>query len=788
MEMNRKSLAILEYDKIKHKLFQHATTEMGKRQVKRLSPSTDLDEIQVKLLQTKDGADILRLKGGVPIPQLTLITDHLKRLEIGATLNGKELAEISQVLRSANEVHRFFTALADEKVELNYLYELEEQLETLPQLAKRLQVSLEADGYVTDDASSLLRSLRRQISTTEATIRNRLVALTRGNNAKYLSGANVTIRNDRYVIPVRAEHKGKFGGIVHDQSSSGQTYFIEPREIVELNNRLKQEQVAEKEEILRILRELSEETMPYTAELAHDAKILGEFDFINTKAKYAKELKATQPLLSEQKDIYLRQVWHPLLEMDKAVKNDIILGKDYQAMVITGPNTGGKTITLKTLGLVQMMGQSGLFIPAFENSRIGVFKDIFADIGDEQSIEQSLSTFSSHMTNIVNILERVDQDSLVLFDELGAGTDPQEGAALAIAILDAIGASGAYVLATTHYPELKTYGFERTQTINASMEFNEETLRPTYRLLIGIPGQSNAFNISERLGLSQTIVTAAQNLVAKDSQDLNNMIADLVAKRRQAEEEAISLQANLDEAQKLHHDLATAYERFVNEREQMQDQAKQKANEIVEQAKRKADEIISELRALKQNAATQIKENELIDAKANLNALEQKRALKKNKVLKRAKRKQAFKPNDDVMVTSYGQRGVLVQKVGEHVWEVQLGILKMKIDEADLEKINVEPKKVKRAGTVLRSAKTSHVSPQLDLRGKRYEEAMTEVDRYIDAAILAGYPSVTIVHGKGTGALRQGITQYLQSNRAVKSFNFAAPNNGGNGATVVYFR
>ncbi len=392
------------------------------------------------------------------------------------------------------------------------------------------------------------------------------------------------------------------------------------------------------------------------------------------------------------------------------------------------------------------------------------------------------------MTNIVNILERVDQDSLVLFDELGAGTDPQEGAALAIAILDAIGASGAYVLATTHYPELKTYGFERTQTINASMEFNEETLRPTYRLLIGIPGQSNAFNISERLGLSQTIVTAARNLVAKDSQDLNNMIADLVAKRRQAEEEAISLQANLDEAQKLHHDLATAYERFVNEREQMQDQAKQKANEIVEQAKRKADEIISELRALKQNAATQIKENELIDAKANLNALEQKRALKKNKVLKRAKRKQAFKPNDDVMVTSYGQRGVLVQKVGEHVWEVQLGILKMKIDEADLEKINVEPKKVKRAGTVLRSAKTSHVSPQLDLRGKRYEEAMTEVDRYIDAAILAGYPSVTIVHGKGTGALRQGITQYLQSNRAVKSFNFAAPNNGGNGATVVYFR
>ena len=567
--MNQKSLSVLEYDKIKQKVLNYAVTEMGKRQAEHLTPQSDFETVERHLLETKDGVDVLRLKGGLPLSKLVLITKHLKRLEIGATLNGVELAQISQVLRATNEIHYFLATLADEKVEFHYLYELDQQLATLPKLTKRLRLCLENDGYVTDDASSLLRSLRRQITNTEATIRNRLVALTRGSQAKYLSGANVTIRNERYVIPVKAEHKGKFGGIVHDQSSSGQTYFIEPREIVELNNRLKQEQVAEKEEILRILRELSGEVAPYTAELANNAELLGEFDFINAKAKYAKEIKATQPLLSKENDIYLRQVWHPLLQMDKAVKNDIVLGKDYQAMVITGPNTGGKTITLKTLGLVQMMGQSGLFIPAFEESRIGIFKEIFADIGDEQSIEQSLSTFSSHMTNIVKILKQVDQDSLVLFDELGAGTDPQEGAALAIAILDAIGAKGAYVLATTHYPELKTYGFERAQTINASMEFNEETLRPTYRLLIGIPGQSNAFNISERLGLDEVVVAAARGLVTQDSQELNEMIADLVAKRRQAEEEAISLKKDLAEAQNLHHDLSVAYERFTNEREQL---------------------------------------------------------------------------------------------------------------------------------------------------------------------------------------------------------------------------
>jgi len=603
-----------------------------------------------------------------------------------------------------------------------------------------------------------------------------------------LSDSLVTIRNERYVIPVKAEYKNAFGGIVHDQSSSGQTLFIEPKEIVELNNRLRQQQIAEKEEIKRILEELSELIAPYTEEIENNAKILGKFDFINAKAKLAHDLKATQPLISRENDVYLRQVWHPLLDSKKAVRNDVAIGKDYQAIVITGPNTGGKTITLKTLGLVSMMGQSGLFIPAFENSRIGVFDDIFADIGDEQSIEQSLSTFSSHMTNTVEILKRIDERSLVLFDELGAGTDPQEGAALAIAILDAVGAKGSYVVATTHYPELKAYGYERPQTINASMEFDAETLKPTYHLLIGIPGRSNAFDISKRLGIDDAIVEAARQLTDQDSQDLNEMIADLVQKRHEAEEEKERFKKYLDESEKLHADLEKGYGTYVRERDNMIETAKRKANEIIENAQKKSEEIISELHKMKQSGASSIKENELIDARSRLNDLEQPIMLKKNKVLQRAKKQQEFHENDDVLVKTYGQRGVLTKRLGKHEWEVQLGILKMKIDEDDLEKIKVEENNRRGAGTVLKSSGSSHVSPQLDLRGQRYEEAMVNVDRYMDAAILAGYPSVTIVHGKGTGALRQGIIKYLQQHRTVKHFEFASPSNGGNGATVVYFK
>ena len=788
-KMNEKALDVLEYNKVIKKMFQFIVTPMGERKVRNLRPVSDLAKIKEALAQTKDGADILRLKGGIPLPKLHNIQPYLKRLDIGASLNGKELAAIGRVLRATNEVRRFFIDLDDEKVELEELYKLTDNLQVLPEINKRLLEAVEIDGHVTDEASSLLRSIRKSITTTENQLRDRLSDFIHGNSAKYLSDAVITIRNDRYVIPVKQEYRHQFGGVVHDQSSSGQTLFVEPKAIVELNNRLKQQQLQEKEEIRRILQELSELVAPYTSELENNADILGTFDFVNAKAKYAASIKATEPRLSAENDIYLRQVWHPLLNIQEVVRNDITLGKDYQAVVITGPNTGGKTITLKTLGLIQMMGQSGLFIPAFEGSRIGIFKEIFADIGDEQSIEQNLSTFSSHMTNIVSILEDIDEHSLVLFDELGAGTDPQEGAALAIAILDAVGAKGSYVLATTHYPELKAYGFDRPQTINASMEFDVNTLQPTYRLLIGIPGRSNALDISKRLGLDEQIIGQARQLTHSDSQDLNDMIQDLVQKRHMAEEEHISLQKNLQAAEKLHADLEQEYQKFDNSRADLLEKAKMKANQIVETASQKSDKLISELRRMRLNVGTQVKENELIDAKTKMNHLHQPTNLRKNKVLQRAKRQQEFHPNDDVMVKSYGQQGVLLQKLGKNEWEVQLGILKMKINESDLEKIKIKENNAGRnAHSTLKTASQSHVSPNLDLRGQRYEEAMTNVDRYMDAAILAGYSSVTIVHGKGTGALRQGITDYLTQSRSVKSFKFAPPNAGGNGATVVYFK
>lgn len=785
--MNNKDLDTLEYNKIKQRLYQFATTEMGQQIINKLVPSDDLKTVQSTLNETQDGADILRLKGGIPIPHLNSISAYLKRLDMKADLNGKELAAIGAVLRTTNEVKKFLRDLQNDEVKLLTLYESVHNLQTIPEISRKLLLSIENDGHVTNDASTLLKSLRQQINATEETIRSKLADFTRQKKSKYLSDSVVTIRNDRYVIPVKSEYRGQFGGIVHDQSSSGATLFIEPREIVDLNNRLKKQQADEKEEIRRILAELSAEIAPFTAEIAQNSYILGELDFINAKAKFAASLKATQPQVSAENDIYLRQVWHPLLNLKKAVKNDIALGKDYQAIIITGPNTGGKTITLKTLGIIQLMGQSGLFISAAENSRIGVFSNIFADIGDEQSIEQSLSTFSAHMTNIVEILHSIDERSLALFDELGAGTDPQEGSALAIAILDALGAKGSYVIATTHYPELKVYGYERPGTINASMEFDSQTLRPTYRLLIGIPGRSNALDISLRLGLDKTIVTAARQLTAADSQNLNAMITDLVNKRHDAEERAINLQSELEKAEKLHADLEKNYTQFVSEREKLIEAAKAKANEIVTKTKEESASIIANLRKMRLDGGNSIKENELIDAQSQLNQLEKPIKLQKNKVLKRAKSKKEFKPNDDVLVTSYGQRGVLLQKLASHTWEVQLGILKMKIAESDLEKIKIEEKHAPRANTVLRSSSKQHVSPKLDLRGQRYEEAMNNVDHYIDASILAGYPSVTIVHGKGTGALRNGITQYLQQNSAVKNFEFAAPNAGGNGATIVYF-
>jgi DNA mismatch repair protein MutS2 len=786
--VNNRILETLEFEKVKQLVRQFVVTAQGVEELKKLVPISQKEKLAHWLAETEDGLKVQRLRGGIPIPKLENIRPHMKRIEIGADLNGVELAQVSRVLSTTSELKRFVADLAGSEIEFLRLYFWEEQLVTIPELNRRLKEAIDSDGRVTDDASPELKIIRQNIRRSEQNVRELLDGIVRGKNAKYLSDTIITMRNDRYVIPVKQEYRGVFGGVVHDQSASGQTLFVEPKQVVELNNRLRQYQIAERNEIQRILSELSAELVPYRQEIIHNAYVIGKLDMMNAKARFGKELHAIVPAVNEENRVVLKQARHPLIDQEKVVANDISIGENYQAIVITGPNTGGKTITLKTLGLLQLMGQAGLPIPVEEESQIGIFDEVFADIGDEQSIEQSLSTFSSHMTNIVDILANVNEKSLVLFDELGAGTDPQEGAALAIAILDELGKKSAYVMATTHYPELKIYGYNRANTINASMEFDVDTLSPTYRLLIGVPGRSNAFEISSRLGLDQAVIHEAKQLINDESQDLNEMIADLENRRKMADTEYLEMRHYVDEAQELYENLKEAYRYFFEEREKEIDKAKKKANEVVSEAEEKAEKIIADIRKMQQQVGQgNVKEHQLIDAKTQLANLHQEEQLKKNKVLKKAKEQKTLKPGDEVLVMTYGQRGTLLRKNGNQ-WQVEIGILKMNVSENELMPVAPQKETKQRVIHAVRSESTSHVSNQLDLRGKRYEEALNEVDQYLDSAILAGYPQVTIVHGKGTGALRQGITDYLKNHRSVKSFEFAPANQGGNGATIVKFK
>ena len=660
--MNQRILSTLGFDKVKQQLLQFIVTAQGTNEVSELLPIADENKIQSWLNETQDGLKVQRLRGGIPIPKLENIQPHMKRIEIGADLNGVELAQVGRVLSTTSELTRFFDELSENEVDFERLYMWREQLEVLPELNRQLKQAIDDDGYVTDEASPALKAIRQNIRRSEQTIREELDSIIRGKNARYLSDALVTMRNERYVIPVKQEYKNVFGGVVHDQSASGQTLFIEPKQILEMNNRLRQQQIAERNEITRILAELSAELVPYRREITHNAYVIGKLDFINAKARLGKELKAVVPEISQANHVVFKQARHPLLNPEKAVANDIVIGEEYQAIVITGPNTGGKTITLKTLGLLQLMGQAGLPIPVEEESKMGIFTEVFADIGDEQSIEQSLSTFSSHMTNIVSVLKKVDHQSLVLFDELGAGTDPQEGAALAIAILDSLGAKGAYVMATTHYPELKVYGYNRAGTINASMEFDVDTLSPTYRLLIGVPGRSNAFEISKRLGLDNSIIEAAKQIMDGESQDLNEMIEDLENRRKMAETEYLEARHYVDESAALHKELKEAYQVFFEEREKELQKARKEANKIIAEAEENAETIISDIRKMQLESGQQggVKEHQLIDAKTQLSQLHHEETkLAKNKVLKKAKEQKKLKAGDEVIVNTYGQRGTL---------------------------------------------------------------------------------------------------------------------------------
>ena len=785
--MNSKIEKVLEFSKIRTQLAEYATSEKGKQMIKELPIEVDAKAIQNKIEETTDGVELLRLKQGIPIPRLKDISFALKRLELEAGLNGRELSDILRVLTTTHEVERFFEKVEEEEIALKRVPRLVEKLESIPEVTSELEASIREDGYVLDSASPTLHGVRVGIQKTEQDIRRQMDQYLTGKNAQYLSDTIITIRNDRYVLPVKAEYKSVFGGTVHDQSSTGQTLFMEPQAVVNLNNKLREYQIQEKREVERILWELSQKLMPYTNSLHQNHYVLARLDVVNAKALYAHELRATEPIIDANNYVALWQAWHPLLEREKAVANDIILGEEYQAIVITGPNTGGKTILLKTVGVIQLMAQMGLYIPAGENSRVGVFTEIFADIGDEQSIEQNLSTFSSHMSNIVSILKQINDKSLLLIDEIGSGTDPQEGSSLAIAILDYIASKQSYVIASTHYPELKAYGYDRPKTINASMEFDGDTLQPTYQLLLGVPGRSNAFDISKRLGLPSIIIDQARGLLSEEDQDLNAMISDLEQKRRRAQRDADKMRHQLELSTQLLEDLQRETEQFQANKARLLEEAKERANTLIEQSQDDADKILSEIRELQlRSKQSTVKEHEMIEKKTALKDLKHEQALKKNKVLRKEKAKKALQVGQSVEVLSFGQRGTLVEKVNDKEWVVQMGIIKMKIAVEDLSPI-AEAQEAKQQ-VIVKSARASHVSSELDLRGKRYEEAMKDLELYLDAAILANYPRVTIIHGRGTGAIQQGVHKVLRSHRSVASFEFAPMNTGGNGATIVTFK
>ena len=785
--MNSKIEKVLEFSKIRTQLAEYATSEKGKQMIKELPIEVEAKAVQHKIEETTDGVELLRLKQGIPIPRLKDISFALKRLELEAGLNGRELSDILRVLATTYEVERFFEKVEEEEIALKRVPRLVEKLESIPEVTHELEASIREDGYVLDSASPTLHGVRVGIQKTEQEIRRQMDQYLTGKNAQYLSDTIITIRNDRYVLPVKAEYKSVFGGTVHDQSATGQTLFMEPQAVVNLNNKLREYQIQEKREVERILWELSQKLMPYTNSLHQNHYVLARLDVVNAKALYAHELKATEPIIDANNYVALWQAWHPLLDREKAVANDIILGEEYQAIVITGPNTGGKTILLKTVGVIQLMAQMGLYIPAGENSRVGIFTEIFADIGDEQSIEQNLSTFSSHMSNIVSILKQINDKSLLLIDEIGSGTDPQEGSSLAIAILDYIASKQSYVIASTHYPELKAYGYDRPKTINASMEFDGDTLQPTYQLLLGVPGRSNAFDISKRLGLPSIIIDQACGLLSEEDQDLNAMISDLEQKRRRAQRDADKMRHQLELSTQLLADLQRETEQFQANKARLLEEAKERANTLIEQSQDDADKILSEIRELQlRSKQSTVKEHEMIEKKTALKDLKHEQALKKNKVLRKEKAKKALQVGQSVEVLSFGQRGTLVEKVNDKEWVVQMGIIKMKIAVEDLSPI-AEAQEAKQQ-VIVKSARSSHVSSELDLRGKRYEEAMKDLELYLDAAILANYPRVTIIHGRGTGAIQQGVHKTLRSHRSVASFEFAPMNTGGNGATIVTFK
>ena len=777
--MNTKILETLEFNKVKALFEPHLLTEQGLEQLKELAPTDKGDKMKQAFAEMKEMQELFVEHPHFSISATKDIAATCKRLEMGADLNIEEFLLLKRVIFASRELKNFYDNL--ENVRLDHLANWFEKLHDFPHLQGNLQAINEA-GFIENFASEELARIRRKIHDSESQVRDVLQDLLK-QKAQMLTEGIIASRNGRQVLPVKNTYRNKIAGVVHDISASGNTVYIEPREVVKLSEEIASLRADERYEMMRILQELSERVRPHAAEIANDAWIIGHLDLIRAKVRFIQDTGAVVPQVSEEQEIQLLHVRHPLVK--NAVANDVHFGKDLTAIVITGPNTGGKTIMLKTLGLTQVMAQSGLPILADKGSRVGIFEEIFADIGDEQSIEQSLSTFSSHMTNIVDILGKVNQNSLLLLDELGAGTDPQEGAALAMSILEDLRLRQVKTMATTHYPELKAYGIETAYVQNASMEFDTASLRPTYRFMQGVPGRSNAFEIAKRLGLSDVIVGDASKQIDQDN-DVNRIIEQLEEQTLESHKRLENIRQVEQENLKMNRALKKLYNELNREKETELNKAREQAAEIVELALSESDDILKNL-----HSKSQLKPHEIIEAKAKLKKLAPEKVdLSKNKVLQKAKKKRAPKIGDDIIVLSYGQRGTLTNQLKDGRWEAQVGLIKMTLEEKEFDLVQAQqeaPVKKKQVNVVKRAGGKGPQA-RLDLRGKRYEEAMEALDAFIDQALLNNMAQVDIIHGIGPGVIREGVTKYLQRNKQVKSFGYAPQNAGGSGATIVTFK
>ncbi len=792
--MNQKALSSLEYPKIIERLTEKASSPMGKELCRKLQPSTDINRIRLMQTQTKDALTRLFQKGSVSFGSVKDIRGSLNRLEIGSSLGIMEILSVCALLENTSRVKAYSRGDRSD-LPSDSLDSMFEQLAPLTPLSSEIRRCILSEDEISDDASPALRQVRRNMKVTNDRIHTQLSGLVNGNARTYLQDSVITMRNGRYCIPVKAEYKGQVPGMIHDQSSTGSTLFIEPMAVVKLNNDMRELELQEQKEIEIILAGLSEQIAEEREAIALNLELMVQLDFIFARAGLAMDMNGSEPVFNEEGRVLLKKARHPLIPKKKVVPIDIRLGDDFDLLIITGPNTGGKTVSLKTVGLLTLMGQAGLHIPALDRSELALFHEIYADIGDEQSIEQSLSTFSSHMTNIVSFLEKADSRSLVLFDELGAGTDPTEGAALAISILSYLHDKGIRTMATTHYSELKVYALSTPGVENACCEFSVETLRPTYRLLIGIPGKSNAFAISSKLGLSDQIIERAKEQISEQDESFEDVLSSLEENRVTIENERLEIARYKEEIKTLKAQLESRQEKLDAQRDRILRQANEEAHKVLEEAKEYADQTMKLFHKFqKNNVDTSAVERERQELRKRMNKAEKnmsdRQETKKPKKLLTAK---DIRPGDSVKVLSMNLKGTVGSRPDSKGFLfVQMGIIRSKVHLSDLELVDepviTTPSLQKTGAGKIRMSKSASVSTEINLLGRTVDEAIAELDKYLDDAYIAHLKSVRIVHGKGTGALRKGIHDYLRRQKHVSSFRLGEFGEGDAGVTIVDFK